>query len=514
MQIATESERKYDVPEDFTLPDLAGAAGVEQIGDEQVHELDATYFDTEDLRLARHHMTLRRRTGGSDAGWHLKTPGDAGDRIEHRLPLGDGDEVPAELVAEVRAVVRDRPLRPVARLRTRRLERPLRDAGGQVLALVALDEVRAESSGAEQRWREVEVELVDGGPQVLDAVDGRLASAGARPAGGPSKLARALGDRLRAATAGDGNPATGRKQPAAVRAVLDYVRVQRDAIVANDRAVRHGDADAVHDMRVATRRLRSTLRTFQDLWEREHTERLRAELKWLAERLGGVRDRQVMQKRLARAVAAEPPEVVVGPVGARIDEHLAADLAEGQRGLREALDDSRYFRLLDALDALVVAPPVKRVGGGWVRRQVRRALQRADRMLDEADERGRGRDKQGDGHDEEQRHHRDERLHESRKAYKRARYAVEVLGPRAGKPARRLVARLTDLQDVLGTHQDTAITGDLLREYAARAHAAGENGFTYGLLHAHQQDAGEAVLADLPAARQAARRRKLRRWLR
>src|SRR5689334_879268 len=189
MQTATETERKYDVPEGFELPRLPGA------GEPETHDLDATYFDTDDLALARNRRTLRRRSGGTDAGWHLKTPGDGASRTEHRLPL-DGDDVPGELHDEVRAVVRDSALRPVARLRTRRVETPLTDTDGRVLALIAQDRVTAETGGREQRWQEVEVELVEGGPKVLRQVERRLLRAGAVPASGPSKLARALGDRL------------------------------------------------------------------------------------------------------------------------------------------------------------------------------------------------------------------------------------------------------------------------------------------------------------------------------
>lgn len=515
MDTVTESERKYATPKGFALPDLTGCtgtAGVEQVGEPQTHELDATYFDTEDLRLARSRMTLRRRTGGTDAGWHLKTPGDGDDRTEHRLPLDEGgepDQVPAELVARVRAIVRDRPLRPVARLRTRRREYPLQDGDGRVLALLADDRVIAESAGTEQRWREVEVELVDGDRTVLKALDKRLRKAGAQPAGGPSKLARALGDRL-AAAAGAGT--TGGRQPRPVRAVLAYVAAQRDAIVANDAAVRQGDPAAVHAMRVATRRMRSTLRTFRGgLWPRERTEALRGELSWLADRLGGVRDRQVMTTRLHRAIGQQPPELVVGPVEARIREHLDADLAQGREELAAALDGSRYFALLDSLDELVDTPPGSGVRGRWVRRRAAEALHRADVLLDQAIAASSG---ARDDEAADRRHDGDENLHDARKAYKRARYAVEVFAPAEGAPARRLVRRLTALQDVLGDHQDSVITAELLRDYAGRAHAAGDSGFSYGVLYASQLAAGQRVLAGLPAARQASRKGKLRRWLR
>ncbi|HEX8630533.1 MAG TPA: CYTH and CHAD domain-containing protein [Catenuloplanes sp.] len=522
MDTATESERKYDTPKEFALPELAGlagAAGVEQVGEPQTHELDATYFDTEDLRLARHRTTLRRRTGGHDAGWHLKTPGSGDDRTEQRVPLRDGDEaaadqVPGELLALVRAIVRDRPLRPVARLRTRRREYPLQDGTGRVLALLADDRVRAESDGSEQRWREVEVELVDGDRTVLKALDKRLRKAGAQPASGPSKLARALGDRL---SAGAGDTAADSRQAKPVRAVLDYVRAQRDAVIANDAGVRRGDPAAVHAMRVATRRLRSTLRTFRGgIWPRERTQRLRGELSWLADRLGGVRDRQVMTTRLHQTVTAQPPELIVGPVDARIREHLDGDLHQGRQSLDEALVDSRYFALLDELDGLVDTPPEGRVRGAWVRRRAARALRQADDLLDQATAAPAEHPDDGstDTDPAEQRHHRDEKLHDARKAYKQARYAVEVFAPREGAPARRLVKRLTALQDVLGEHQDSVITAELLRDYAGRAHAAGDSGFSYGILYARQLAAGESVLAGLPRARRAARNVKLRRWLR
>jgi CHAD domain-containing protein len=143
----------------------------------------------------------------------------------------------------------------------------------------------------------------------------------------------------------------------------------------------------------------------------------------------------------------------------------------------------------------VAAPIGDDVTRGRLRTLARKAIARADRALDEA----------GD---------RDEGLHEARKRYKAARYAVEVLRPLYGDQARTLASRLTDLQDVLGTHQDTIVTADLLREYAADAHEAGENAFTYGLLHARQHEAGADALRELPRAWRRASRRRVRRWLR
>ncbi|MEV4638052.1 CYTH and CHAD domain-containing protein [Actinoplanes sp. NPDC049548] len=474
MQTATENERKYDVPSGFALPEVAGAGGVSGAGEAETHQLDATYFDTEDLRLARNKLTLRRRTGGTDAGWHLKTPGDGSARTEHRLPLTDGDEVPAELVAMVRSVARTRPLRPVATLRTRRVETPLCDADGRTLALVAQDQVEASTDDGTQRWEELEVELVDGGPEVLEAVEGLLAAAGATRAAGPSKLARALGDRLAV-------PKTGKRRR--TDPVLRYAREQRDAIEAQDQAVRAGDAEAVHKMRVGTRRLRSTLKTFKDAFDPERAQFLNGELRWLAHCLGAVRDGQVLEGKLVAAAEAFPE------VADRIRAKLDDDVTRGRQALVEALDSDRYLGLLDAVDTLV---DEGRPDDGGALRRVRKVLHRADALLDTA---------VADGVDAE--------LHEARKKYKQARYAVEVFAPAAGKPGKKLISALTDLQDVLGAHQDSVVAREVLREVARTAPDA----FDYGVLYARQQRVGEDTFHELPAVIAASRHKKLRSWL-
>jgi CHAD domain-containing protein len=486
MSVVRERRRKYDVPAGFQLPDLCQAGVVAQVGPPVVHGLAATYLDTRDLRLARHRVTVRRRSGGGDAGWHVKVPGTAaGERVEYRAPLA-GEDLPAALDTQVRALRRGAPLRPVARIRTTRRQRPLRDAAGRVLALLAEDDVAAQVSGTgPRRWHEVEVELVEGDPRLLAHVDRVLRRAGARAAAAPSKLARALADRLP-------DPPTVRADRVVV-AVVGYARAQRDALLATDPAVRRGEPEAVHDMRVATRRLRSTLRTFRPLWNERRRTRVRGELNWLADQLGAVRDNEVMLARLTGAVHAEPDELVLGPVGARVREWLTADAAQARQRLLAALDSPRYLALLDALDGLLDPRPATVAPRKLVSRAAK-ALRRADADLDAA--------------------RTDPQLHESRKRFKQARYAVEALRPVAGKPAKRLAKKLTELQDILGTHQDTTVTRGLLLDYGTRAYHEGDNAFTYGLLHARQQAAGQLVLGDLPAATRAARRRRLRRWLR
>ena len=150
-----EIERKYEA-DDSGLPDLTGAAGVASVHDRGTAELDATYYDTSDLRLAAASITLRRRTGGSDAGWHLKLPVGPGIRDEIRAPLSD--TVPDELAGLVRSRVREGQLVPVVRLRSVRDVRHLLDADGRLLAEASVDTVRAERLfGGEGRaqWTEI-----------------------------------------------------------------------------------------------------------------------------------------------------------------------------------------------------------------------------------------------------------------------------------------------------------------------------------------------------------------------
>ena len=198
-----EIERKFDVGPEFVVPGLAGVPGIATAGPPVVHDLAAVYSDTADLRLVRARVTLRRRTGGPDEGWHLKLPATAGRRELH-LPLDAGaDGPPPEFVDAVAGIVAGAALLPVVELRTRRVVTPLRDAGGRVLAEVADDTVRATvlpaAPGEEpevRAWREVEVELVAGEEPVLAAVGAALVAAGASPSARASKLAFALAGRL------------------------------------------------------------------------------------------------------------------------------------------------------------------------------------------------------------------------------------------------------------------------------------------------------------------------------
>ncbi len=212
-----ETEQKYEAGADFTMPDLSDLGdlgGPGMASTPEVQLLVARYYDTGDLRLAAAGVTLRRRTGGADAAWHLKLPVGGDTRREVHAPLESGDAaaaaeggekpVPPGLTELVTAWTQGRPLRPVATLETRRTVWPITGPGGEVLAEVADDLVTGHRDAlpgppgepglgpADLTWREVEVELVSGPPAILAAAAQRLRGAGARPSGSANKLSRVL----------------------------------------------------------------------------------------------------------------------------------------------------------------------------------------------------------------------------------------------------------------------------------------------------------------------------------
>ncbi|GGS45211.1 CYTH and CHAD domain-containing protein [Streptomyces cinerochromogenes] len=487
-----EIERKYE-SDDSGLPDLTGAGGVAAVLDKGLVDLDATYYDTADERLAADSLTLRRRTGGSDAGWHLKFPVAPGVRDEIRAPLSD--TVPEEIAALVRSRVRDAELVPLVRLRSARDVRHLVDAEGILLAEASLDTVTAERLTGKRRsaqWTEIEVELADGGdPALLDRLEKRLRRSGVRPADTPSKLARALeltgGRRGRRR-----GKATPRPPVTAGDHVLAYLRAQRDTLVELDPAVRRGLPDSVHRMRVATRRARSTLRTFGTLLDRTVTDPVGAELKWLAAELGVDRDQEVLADRLTTALEALPPALVTGPVLERLTAWAEARHSGAHAHLTGVLDSRRYLTLLDTLDALLADPPLREAAGKKPQKALTKAVRKDEKkltaVLEHALELPPGEE-------------RDLALHEARKKAKRTRYAAEAVTEALGTPARSLTRSMKTLTTLLGDHQDSVMARRTLRELSAVADAAGESTFTYGLLYGREEARAAATEAELSRRR-------------
>jgi CHAD domain-containing protein len=476
-----EVEEKYDAPSDATVPDLSTLPGVATVETTQ-HRLDATYHDTPSLALARLGITLRRRTGGTDEGWHLKVPHGDG-RHELGLPLSSGG-VPGAIREVVQTLVRHEHLEPVARLVTERAVHRLKDEAGRVLAEVADDRV-VTSEGPQRGWREWEVELRVDDTDLLAAAADAFADCGATPSTSGNKLARAIG----ADVPEPGYPT--RKKAPVSELVMARLEEQRRELLVRDPAVRLDLDDAVHKMRVAVRRLRTALATYRPFLDRAVTEPIRDELKWLAGLLGRARDAEVMRAHLtAAAERAGSPDAVRAAVDAeQTDAYHRAHAA-----VVDTFGTERYLRLLDRLEALTAAPSwtadadleIKKAMTKRVRHDWRRLAGRMDVDDDDRD------------------------LHAARRAGKRVRYAIEPLVAAYGKDARRLVKKLEKLQDDLGEHHDAVTAQDRLRELA-EAHP--DQAFELGELRVHEEEAAAAQEEAALARWESVRRRRRRRWL-
>lgn len=293
------------------------------------------------------------------------------------------------------------------------------------------------------------------------------------------------------------------KHPAAhvVRARLaeQAARVRR-----LDPLVRAGEPDSVHAMRVALRRLRSALATWRPLLDRDLTEPLRAELRWLADQLGGARDAEVTHARLRDAAVRQRREALRGPVLERLDADLRERTAAAHEAAVTALRSDRHRALLDALTRLAADPPLTEradaPAGEVLPGRVRREWKRLKRRVSAAE-------------DVDDPAERAALLHEVRKAAKRLRYAAEPLVGLYGRDARRLVRAAKRVQSALGEHHDAVVARAHLGEAAERAAADGEDTFTYGVLYAGEGVAATEAEADFRRRWRAASRKRLRRWL-
>jgi CHAD domain-containing protein len=495
-QAVIETERKYDIDEEASLPSWTDISGVNAAVGPEEQLLEATYFDTPDLRLAAAGVTLRRRRGGPDRGWHLKLPQGTDSREEIRVGFARGEarrrnpQPPAELTSLIRSFTRGHPVAAVAELNTTRRTWHLTDSQGQALVEIVDDHVTATSLGEStetQTWREIEVELAEhGDTALLDRLERRLDEAGIHRSDAPSKLARLLGPRIPRRPAPEG------QRPTLAAVVVAYLREQVDALHALDPAVRRQAPDAIHQMRVALRRLRSALQTYRTIIPRDTTRELTAELAWLATVLGTARDLEVLEQRLHQQVDALPDHLVLGPVQAQLTRYFTGRQAHAHDDVIAALDSDRYLDLLAALDRLLTEPPLTSLAGKPARKRLPAVLERAYRPV---------RDHLAAAADLPPGDHHNTALHDARKAAKRLRYAAEAAAPVLGKPARTLVSRVKQVQELLGDHQDAAVSLDVLRELGAEAHLEGGNGFTFGLLY--QQAARPAPDAELrPVAKQ------------
>ena len=453
--MAEEREVKLAASPSFKTPALDDIGNGIVAAGREPERLQTVYLDTDDLRLTRWAVSLRHRAG---EGWTLKLPADgSGDLLVRTELVFDGDvrSPPDAAVDLVRAYVRTGQLSPQVRLRTVRRGVDVRAGDGQLLANLVDDEVSVlEGRRVGARFRELEVEATEETPAgLIDRIVDLLRANGAGAPDPVPKVVRALGERApddpevavgklgRKATAGD-----------AVRRAIaaSVVRlIRHDVVVRLD-----ADPEGVHQARVATRRLRSDLRTFAPLVAADWSRELREELGWLADALGRVRDGDVMLERLNRRLA-ELPE----PAGRDAEPLLAALRGQRQQAFADLLDvlaSDRYLGLLDRCVEAAQEPPLVGEAELSAAEVLPALVKRPWRKLEQA---------VGELSDPPV----DEDLHQVRIQAKRCRYAAEAVAPAIGKRAKTFAARVADLQEVLGDHNDAVVAEAWLREWGLGA---------------------------------------------
>ena len=489
-----EREVKLAAPPAFALPDLEDLAAAVDAGPIDERRLETVYYDTPDLRLARWGANLRIRQG---EGWTLKLPatsqGPALTRRELEFP-GDAGRPPDAAVALVIAYVRRASLVPVASLSTLRRRVQLKNREGTVLAEVVDDDVSViQGLRVQNRFREVEVELKDqSAERLLDPILARLRSAGAADEDQSSKLVRALGARATAVPEVD--PVALSPTSTVGELVRHAIAVSVASLMRHDPGVRLGDdPEDVHRARVATRRLRSQLRTFRAVLDIEWANALREDLRWLGAGLGSVRDRQVMAQRVRsrNSALAEEDALTVADLSAE----LQAESEEARGRLVLDMRSDRYIDLIERLVEASRAPALTAdahqraavVVPGLARRDWKQLRKGISALPDQP---------------------ADSALHRIRILAKRVRYAAEAAEPIAGKLAARCADAAAALQDVLGDHQDSVTAQQWLRQ-AGR----GPRAFVAGALTALERETAAHDRVTWHNVWKKLDRKRLRRWM-
>ncbi|AWH93789.1 CYTH and CHAD domain-containing protein [Dietzia lutea] len=486
-----EVESKFEVDDDIAVPSADAFAPLVADGPEE-YELSAVYFDTDDLSLTRHKVTLRRRTGGDDEGWHLKLPAHAG-RIELQAPLGD--VVPDEFLSAVAGLVRRRPLAPVARIDNLRHVHTLRDDAGTAVIEFCDDHVSTEAfvdGGSAATWREWEAEIVDPArPDAhahLAAVAAACTDAGAATSSSSSKLARAIGPL----------PDAGDEGASPVR---DALTRDLGKLLDHDPAARRTTIVGVHQMRVAVRGLRSTISTYAAELE-AHTAGtdldlpgLLDELKVLAAVLGKLRDIQVVDERLGELAAGYPEDVVSPQTRHRLRAELDVEARRAGERVTSALLSDRYLDLVDRLHDLVGV-----AGGSTAKSGKKKRREAEELMLSGVDRqfkkftKARTRTERDLAELDLTLAEWEELTHVVRKRAKALRRNVNALSGTDELTVAPLRDACQRLHTVLGDVQDSVTARQWIRRIARRAETARESTFGFGVLFEHERGFSERAL--------------------
>jgi len=482
-----ERELKLNVSRDFHLPDVTTVPGLSMVTKPE-KTLVASYYDTDGLDLARWGATLRYRSSGSSGEWTVKLdppstrdpagasdPADEAattDRYEIEFEAGPG-RVPRRALELTSGLRRGRPLAVVAELTTVRRAHLILDPDGRQLAEMDDDTVEFRTMTdppGRGVFREIEVELLnpplgaggsdgngsdggsDGGGEASGSdwtrsVYSLLSASGAERNDGTPKLMRALGTVPPALRA-----STGLAESAPVSELVSAtLEASLHRLLRHEVGVRLGeDIEDVHQCRVATRRLRADLRTFEGVLDPEPVLAVVERLQVLGAALGEVRDADVLELRLrSLGPRLDPAD------GGELESLIAVlhrERSAAHARLIRRLGGADHGRLIDSLFELMEKPPL-RIPDQEAAGAARNLL--AERWASLAGAVGALSDRPADG-----------QLHSIRKKAKRCRYAADMATPLLGKRALRLSKGVAEVQDILGEVQDASVATEWLRRSA------------------------------------------------
>jgi CHAD domain-containing protein len=420
---------------------------------------ETTYYDTGDLRLTQAGIEVRRCA----AEWVVALPA---EELRFALVDGEPEQQPAEVRTLLIAYTAGRDLRPCAQVTVERDPWQLSDADGTVLADVHSDQVTArplgDRAGRQRSWQVTEVRPRGENPAARARMAKRLARSGWSTEPRRNPLTTLTG-------VGPADEVTLGKKPSVADVLGRYVTQQLAAMRVADVALRRGDADGVHDLRVAVRRLRTCLRVFGKYFEPVRLTNARAELAWLFDVLGEARDVEVLRERITDGLHALPDDLVLGPVSSELDRFLARREADTDGAVHEAIGGARYVTLLNLLETMPCRPSADRRAKKELPKRIRKSFGKLRTAVDAASE--------ASGAE------RDAALHSVRKKAKRLRYTCEIAEPVLGAPSTRIRRESKQVQRILGEHHDSVELRAVLRGLGGQAHLDGTNGFTFGVLH-------------------------------
>lgn len=453
---------QYEAGEPFELPALRGRSLPRR-------EFRETFYDTAGGRLGLAGFVLRRRIENGKGIWRLSVVCDGSETLDVEAPGGPAGP-PEELRELVSAASAGFELAPVLRVRTHATGLRVKE-GSRSLATISVASIALlDGQRTTRSFSEIELEQLAASGKELAKLESALRKAGAKRTNGAGPLEQALARE----------PQPELPLPSSeLEQLRPYLRDQYARMLAHDPGVRvGGDPEDLHQLRVASRRLRSVLKTAEPILERSWVDEIRGELAWLGGELGPARDLDVLIPYLREeATSLDPADrKALAPLFKKLEDGRA--VARG--AVLEALRSERYLALLASIEAAAVGPPTG--GNGSLRAEVKNEFKKLGKAMRAVDE-----------------DPTDEAIHKARIKGKRARYATELLEDELGKPGAKLLAAAKDFQDAAGEHHDAVVAEARIRALL-RGVRAQRTALAAGILVSRQRERRAAAARALPKA--------------